>query len=364
MFHLDGHDLRACPIEHRKALLRAPSTMHVVYDWFTLITETARGADLFEQAGVRAWSGGGEMAEEGCCEICGNRAEYIPDDWFPVWRCPRCGDFDYDRSLGWRKINSLEEMVQLSGWVREQNAAGVVPVRITQEISRRVAHMQPPGLRERASRVLAKLARDRSDSLFIREAAVRDPELQGWSYSLDEQDVDRLIRILIEDESLRFSGASCGLTVKGLLAAEALQTSGSNSAQGFVAMWFDASLGDAWTNGFDPAIRAAGFRPFRIDIKDYVGGITDEIMAEVRRSRFVVADYTGQVSGVYFEAGFALGLGLTVIPTCRTDEIAKLHFDIRHLNTFVWTTPAELAEALPKRIRAVVGIGPDAADRR
>ena len=33
-------------------------------------------------------------------------------------------------------------------------------------------------------------------------------------------------------------------------------------------------------------------------------------MAEIRRSRFVVADYTGQVNGVYFEAGFALGLGL------------------------------------------------------
>lgn len=41
------------------------------------------------------------------------------------------------------------------------------------------------------------------------------------------------------------------------------------------------------------------FRPFRIDAKDYLGGITDEIMAEIRRSRFVVADYTGQVNGVY-----------------------------------------------------------------
>ena len=61
-----------------------------------------------------------------------------------------------------------------------------------------------------------------------------------------------------------------------------------------------------------------------------VGGITDEIMAEIRQSRFVIADYTGQKNGVYFEAGFALKLGLTVIPTCRTDEVGKLHFDIKH----------------------------------
>ena len=142
------------------------------------------------------------------------------------------------------------------------------------------------------------------------------------------------------------------------MAAEALGESKSNSAQGFVAMWFDPSLQDAWINGFDPGIRVAGFRPFRIDA--YVSGITDEIMAEIRRSRFVVADYTGQANGVYFEAGFALGLGLRVIPTCRADEIDKLHFDIKHLNALLWNTPADLAEGLNRRIRAVIGAGPDA----
>ena len=127
-------------------------------------------------------------------------------------------------------------------------------------------------------------------------------------------------------------------------------------------MWFDDSMNDAWLSGFEPGIQAAGFRPRRIDDKDYVGGISDEIMAEIRRSRFVVADYTGQRNGVYFEAGFAAGLGLTVIPTCRDDEVERLHFDIKHLNTLAWKTPAELAEGLNRRIRAVVGAGPDAPD--
>jgi hypothetical protein len=73
-----------------------------------------------------------------------------------------------------------------------------------------------------------------------------------------------------------------------------------------------------------------------------------------------VADYTGHRGGVYFEAGFALGLGLKVIPTCRDDEIFELHFDIKHLNTLGWQTPAELADKLNKRIRAVIGAGPSA----
>jgi hypothetical protein len=92
------------------------------------------------------------------------------------------------------------------------------------------------------------------------------------------------------------------------------------------------------------------------------GGITDEIMAQIKRSRFVVSDYTSQRNSVYFEAGFALGLGVIVIPTCRADEIPNLHFDIRHLNTLPWNTPAELADGLNRRIRAVVGAGPDDPD--
>lgn len=302
------------------------------------------------------------MADQTPCDICGNQAEYELVPPRVTWRCPRCGVFSYDSSEGPPAIRSPDEMVRLSGWVREQNTAGVIPVRITPEISRRVAQMPVPGLRERASRVLVKLARDRSDALFSRAAVGHDLELQGRSYSLNDEAVDLLIRILLDDNSLRYDGGSCALTPKGLLAAEALQTGASNSAQGFVAMWFDESLRDTWTNGFDPGIRAAGFSPFRIDNKDYVGGISDEIMAEIRRSRFVVADYTGQVNGVYFEAGFALGLGLTVIPTCRAEDIGKLHFDIKHLNTLLWKSPAELAESLNRRIRAVIGAGPDAPD--
>jgi hypothetical protein len=251
-------------------------------------------------------------------------------------------------------------MVRLSGWVREQNAAGVVP-RINPETSRRVAQMRIPGWRERASRRLALIVKE-----FPRPGPQFDVsnnlKIQGISYSLDHEEVRLLMNFLADDGYVTIHPNGYSLTRKGSLAAEALGDSKSSSAQGFVAIWFDESLRDAWTNGFDPGIRAAGFRPFRIDAKDYVGGITDEIMAEIRRSRFVVADYTGQVNGVYFEAGFALGLGLTVIPTCRADEVPKLHFDIKHLNTLLWNTPAELADGLNRRIRAVIGVGPDAAD--
>lgn len=195
-----------------------------------------------------------------------------------------------------------------------------------------------------------------------------DMELLGVTYSPTSAEAMRLIHILKDEGYLRgFPNTTLNkdvdgaLTAKGMLAADDLRTAVPELLQGFVAMSFADGLSDAWTNGFDPGIRAAGFRPLRIDGKDFVGGITDEIMAEIRRSRFVVADYTNQANGVYFEAGFALGLGLTVIPTCRSDEVTKLHFDIKHLNTLLWSTPEDLAQRIGRRIRAVIGAGPDVA---
>ena len=309
------------------------------------------------------------MAEKRPCDICGNHlADYSttrdsPQSWERVIRnCPRCGDFEYDGSLGLPKTRSPEEIVCLSGWVRDQNAAGVMPVRITSDRAAQAMRMPKPGLRERANRILSILSREYSFGTFSLDFITQRQDILGKSYSLD-QDQLRLLLNILESEA-HFTKTPMGYRVSpyGMLTAEALGASGSNSTQGFVAMGFKDDFRDAWTNGFDPGIRAAGFRPVRIDDKDYVGGITDETMAEIRRSRFVVADYTGQRNNVYFEAGFALGLGLTVIQTCRADEAADLHFDIRHLNTLAWKSPAELAEGLDKRIRAVIGAGPEALD--
>jgi len=303
------------------------------------------------------------LLQSGSCEICGNEAEFVPNRLGCTRRrCPRCGTFEYHSSSpgGWLNVKTPDHIVRLSGWVREQNDAGIEFPNITQDVSRDVARMRLPGLRERANRALIVIARtwQELEAWYDSHGFAQYLDLQGRSYSVDTAAALVLIQLLIAEGYLRNDGRAVGLSVSGLLAAESLGSAQSESAQGFVAMSFDESLRDAWTNGFDPAIRAAGFIPLRIDAKDYVGSISDEIISEIRQSSFVVADYTGQANGVYFEAGFALGMGLTVIPTCQADDVGKLHFDIKHLNTLLWKDPAELANGLSKRIIAVLGAGP------
>ncbi|MCR4341304.1 MAG: hypothetical protein NUW01_15610 [Gemmatimonadaceae bacterium] len=69
--------------------------------------------------------------------------------------------------------------------------------------------------------------------------------------------------------------------------------------QAFVAMWFSATTEDAWTHGLKPGIEASGyFSALRIDRKEFNNKVDDEIVAEIRRSGLVVADFTGHRAGV------------------------------------------------------------------
>jgi len=126
---------------------------------------------------------------------------------------------------------------------------------------------------------------------------------------------------LLSDAGSTIGRMVCAPTAAGWERIESLQTKAVMSEQAFVAMWFDSSMGDAYKNGFVPAIDKAGYKPLRIDKKHHVNKIDDEILAEIRRSRFVVSDFTCESSkvrgGVYFEAGFAMGLGIPVIWTAR-----------------------------------------------
>jgi nucleoside 2-deoxyribosyltransferase len=143
---------------------------------------------------------------------------------------------------------------------------------------------------------------------------------------------------------------------------EALEGDSALSAQAFVAMWFDESMLEAYEQGIAKAIRNAGYDPLRIDRKEHNNKIDDEIIGEIRRSRFVVADFTqgasGARGGVYYEAGFAHGHNIPVIFTCRADALEAVHFDTRQYNHIAWRDIEDLRTRLSQRIGATIGDGP------
>jgi nucleoside 2-deoxyribosyltransferase len=131
--------------------------------------------------------------------------------------------------------------------------------------------------------------------------------------------------------------------------------SGPLSKQVFVAMAFDPELDVAYNHGIKPAIKDdCDYDPMRVDLKEHNEDINDVILAEMRKSKFIVADFTLHRHGVYFEAGFFMGMGRPVIFTCHKDHLKDAHFDTRQYNHIPWKDPADLREKLKRRIQATI----------
>jgi hypothetical protein len=161
-------------------------------------------------------------------------------------------------------------------------------------------------------------------------------------------------RKLITIEASRGSKSQCRVQLDGWQSLEPTKQIGGEPGTCFIAMWFDPSVNDALVDGIEPAVSDCGFTPVRIDKKEHNNQITDEIMAGIRGAEFMVADFTGQRGGVYYEAGFARGLGRDVIYCCREDEMAKVHFDTRTISHVTWRDPAHLRKKLADRIKATI----------
>ena len=143
------------------------------------------------------------------------------------------------------------------------------------------------------------------------------------------------------------------ITPKGFEKAEQLLSSNIESKSVFVAMDYRKEHLGAFYNAIYPACDACGFRAMIIKDKDHNNGITDEIIVEIKKSKFVVVDYTYNNYGAYWEAGYAQGLGRVVIRCCNKKwfDDNGLHFDVKHYRTLIWEDLDDLTKQLKANIR-------------
>jgi hypothetical protein len=163
--------------------------------------------------------------------------------------------------------------------------------------------------------------------------------------------------IIVQDRTFDSTVATYQLTARGWLQLDELTRSENESSNAFIAMSFhpDRSPFEAAINN---AVRGAGYNPIRIDRVEHINRIDDEIIARIRDSKFLISDFTSQRNGVYFEAGFMLGLGRPVIWLCEKSDLHNVHFDTRQYNTIDYTDAGDLADRLKFRIEAILGHGP------
>lgn len=295
------------------------------------------------------------------CEVCKKeRARSLPVNFDGIHQaCPRCGEFKLSGTAGSILRLGVGELKRaiLSGWVRDQNNSGSVPM-ITATVLENLLQRSLPPVAERAYALLQEAERGLAG--LGAGFNIHEPRFLAATYSANVDDVVFLVKVLKEHgfiDSTTING-DCEILPRGYMKLDELRTHKIASAQGFIAMWFDDSMAVAYEHGFQAGVLNAGYNPLRIDRLEHVNRIDDEIVRQINASRFVVADFTGHRGGVYFEAGYALGRNIPVFWTCRKADMNELHFDIRQFNCIDWDSPAELASRLSARIEAVLGSGP------
>ena len=313
------------------------------------------------------------------CPVCLNKAAQVRSDHrldASVADCPQCGKFLIGGSaLADIASTAREKRWKISAWLNQYapevltttdldiaSRSGVPSLVTRADRMLRWIHTKfPPGMLFSLNGLGTWKPYENApgDEMPIFGGSLESSQLVpiGWNANIDEM-MFMVTEVLCNEMELLVSQNNHEYQVspKGLLYLEGRKEAASSI--GFCAMWFNEEVAPLWTSVIEPATRLAGYEPLRIDGKQHNGKIDDEIMASIRGSRFVVADFTGNRGGVYYEAGFAHGLGLPVIFMCREGD--ELHFDIRQYNCIFWK-PDELEDAqqkLKNRILATLGQGP------
>ena len=282
--------------------------------------------------------------------------------------CKRCGEFSISRTaddLLDANPMSPRQLANASGWVREHPQ-----VRITADDLDNLFSISTPSASERADKLL-KVVGGRTAALGAAVAvgidAISCLEWLGITWSMNEAELQYLVRNILHPTRATYGTRmdpgrgflDVVITPAGYEYLDHLNRTQPDSQIGFCAMWFEHRMQSVWTDAIEPAILTAGYEPKRVDRHEHNNKIDDEIVALIRRSRFIVADCTGNRGGVYFEAGLALGLGLPVFWTCRADRLHRVHFDTRQYNFVLWQGENlhDFRSRLQNRIEATIGHG-------
>lgn len=321
------------------------------------------------------------------CPICNSPLEVNfvcdLDKQILTFFCYRCGTYNIEKkALELYKNNTKKLSVKLNkqiaiftGWIRENQN-----VTITEEIINKFYYIKLPTLEERATNLLKSFT-DPYDLIGGRNVInfdnlekvitiienieesentkflARDLQYMAatWSYDIKK------LKFIYEDYLINekkyletIDKYFCKITPKGWVYLESLHQPNPDSKKAFVAMWFDPEMEKIYDGFISKSNEAAGFEPIQIGRKEHNDDINDAIIGEIRSSKFVVADFTGNRGGVYYEAGFAYGLNIPVIYTCKKDQLKNVHFDVNHRNIIDWKDGDDLYKRLLNRINSTI----------
>lgn len=312
------------------------------------------------------------------CPICGyDKIKQYPlqDPWAHFYECGRCGRYQASDML--MHFSDVGEKLRevgyiLSGLTRELHETGGKPPSFTTENYEAFTKRFPvPDLNNIGEKIKKLLQRVRAKTQYFgEEVKLGDIEtVVPLAYAKNPEELIALFTLMTEKKLAKIGilnnekddgerTVRMTLSANGWDLTNTLEDKNKESDRGFVAVWFDDSMNEN-INAAEEAITESGFRSICIRDEHFSERIMDKALGEIRSSRFVIVDLTGNRGSVFFEAGFAHGLGIeTIYVYCEehNGEITNLEFYVKHYQCYKYKTPSDLKETLKAAIAARIKV--------
>lgn len=127
----------------------------------------------------------------------------------------------------------------------------------------------------------------------------------------------------------------------------------------FVIQPFDQGKYDKrYKDIFEPAIKAAGFEPYRVDRDPKASIPIDEVQRQIGDSDVCFAEITENNPNVWFELGYAIASKKEICLVCSSERTSRYPFDIQHrlihsYNTESTSDYEEARESIRIRLEAI-----------
>lgn len=128
----------------------------------------------------------------------------------------------------------------------------------------------------------------------------------------------------------------------------------------FIIQPFDSGVFDRrFTDTFEPAIKQAGYEPYRVDRDKSVDVPIEQIQREIETSAACFAEITMDLPNVWYEVGYARAHDKPLCMVCLEPRPTKLPFDIQHRSIEFYKTDSEgdfknIRSRIEERLRAIM----------
>lgn len=313
------------------------------------------------------------------CPICnfpGIKQHPRSDDFY-FFECGRCKEFEASWEIvkGSQDFEGIKTKLSeigyiLSGLSRELYESGQkMPVFMIKNIEETLKHPLIPNvesIEEKIQKFLQHLRR--KTKYFGDEIDLGDIEtVVPLAYAKNSEELTALFTLITEKKLAKIgttknekndgkTRVKITLLADGWEITNSLRQKNEKSNRGFIAIWFNDSMNES-ISAIEKAIDESGFRSVCIKNEQFPETIMEKALGEIRKSRFIVVDLTGERVDVAFEAGFAFGLGIETIYVYdkqkHKDNLPK-GFYSRHFKCNEYNNKEELREIIKSAISAII----------